>query len=343
MEYRELGKSGIRVSRLCFGSLTVGPLQAALPVEEGADVIAYAISRGVNFLDTAQYYQNYAYIRRAMQMSGKYDLVISTKSYAYSRETAREAVEEARLALNRDYIDLFMMHEQESILTLRGHQEALDYYLEMKEKGIIRAVGASMHHIAAVEGVCTLFQEDSERRLDVIHPIYNINGLGIADPLRNYKPTEISCSDIRAENGKAGRDRMTAALKKAAALGIGIFSMKPIGGGNLISQIASAFDFVLDSPFVDAVAVGMQSRDEVDANVSYFETRTFPVNTQDKLAEKIRTIHIEEYCEGCGRCAQRCGQKALRIENGHAICDRTKCVLCGYCSAVCPLFAIKVV
>ena len=47
------------VSRLAFGSLTLSPLQTSVPVEEAADIISYAFERGVNFIDTAQYYENY--------------------------------------------------------------------------------------------------------------------------------------------------------------------------------------------------------------------------------------------------------------------------------------------
>ena len=54
MTYKTLG--GIKnISKLCFGSLTVGPLQANLPVDIGAEVIAHAFDCGVNFIDTAQY------------------------------------------------------------------------------------------------------------------------------------------------------------------------------------------------------------------------------------------------------------------------------------------------
>ena len=43
MEYRNLGRTGIRVSRLCFGLLTIGPLQANLPLAEGVDLLKYAV------------------------------------------------------------------------------------------------------------------------------------------------------------------------------------------------------------------------------------------------------------------------------------------------------------
>ncbi len=322
MEYRKLGKSELYVSRLCLGSLTVSPLQANLPLEEGAAVIAYAFSRGINFTDTAQYYHNYAYLRRAMEISGKFDTVISTKTYAYTRQMAIDALEEARRELNRDVIDIFMLHEQESIHTLRGHMEALDYLLEMREKGIIRAVGASMHHVAAVRGVCELTEYPYYKFLDVIHPLFNRTGLGICDGTAND---------------------MHAAIQDAHDRGIGVFSMKAIGGGNLLADVSAAFDYVLASNYVDAVAVGMQSRDEIDANIAYFETGAFPDPLKQKLASKRRRLLIEEYCEGCGKCVKRCGQSALSLADGHAKCDTSKCLLCGYCAGVCPLFAIKVI
>ena len=126
MKYSVLGKTGIKVSRLCFGSLTVGPLQANLSVEEGGEIISYAFECGINFIDTAQLYQTYPYIKYALKKCKK-DIVISSKTYAYTREMAIQAFEQARLELDRDYIDIFMLHEQESIYTLQGHKAALDY------------------------------------------------------------------------------------------------------------------------------------------------------------------------------------------------------------------------
>ena len=52
---------------------------------------------------------------------------------------------------------------------------------------------------------------------------------------------------------------------------------------------------------------------------------------------------VHDYCEGCGRCAARCGQRAISIVNGRATIDPEKCVFCGYCARVCPQFCIKVV
>ena len=165
MEHAVLGRSGIEVSRLCLGTLTVSPLQANLPPDEGAEVLAYALEHGVTFLDTAQYYDNYEYIRLALKRTGRYDTVISSKSYCYTREMAYEAVEEARCALDRDVIDIFMLHEQESISTVRGHREALDMLYTLKSRGVIRAVGLSCHHVAAVDAAAALGLDEDKRPL----------------------------------------------------------------------------------------------------------------------------------------------------------------------------------
>ena len=112
MEYRLLGNTGLTVSRYCFGSLTMGPLGANLSPEQGAALLLSAFELGVNFIDTAEYYRNYAHIRLALQRYKKPEsIIISSKTLAPDDRSAAFAVEEARLALNRDILDIFLFHE----------------------------------------------------------------------------------------------------------------------------------------------------------------------------------------------------------------------------------------
>jgi ferredoxin len=136
---------------------------------------------------------------------------------------------------------------------------------------------------------------------------------------------------------------MEDAVRRAHDRGIGVYSMKPLGGGNLFRKAEDCLRYVLALPYVDSVAIGMQSTDEVDANLHFWENGAFTPEQTIALGEKKRHLHVDDWCEGCGKCAETCGQKALRIEDGKAVCNHERCVLCGYCSAGCPAWAIKVV
>lgn len=309
-----MGNTGLKVSRLCFGGLIIGPLQANMSVEEGARVIAGAFELGINFIDTAELYGTYPHIREAIRIS-KFKPVVASKSYAYSKESARDSVEKARREMDIDVLDIFLLHEQESRLTLRGHREALDYYLEQKEKGIIKAVGVSTHNIEVVDAAADMLE------IDVIHPLVNKAGLGIGD---------------------GTIDQMLAAVKKAFEAGKGIYSMKPLGGGNLLRSFDECLEFVLKQPFIHSIALGMQSTEEVRMNVSIFNNQDVSEDIRYALINKKRILHIDYWCNGCGNCVDRCRQKALKIADGKAEVDMDKCVLCGYCSGVCTMFAIKI-
>ena len=138
-----LGNTQIEVSRLCFGSLTMTPFQANLSVKEGAYLIEYAYNKGINFLDTAEIYENYNYIREALKGIKRENYVITTKTYAYTEKMAKGSLELALKELDTDYIDIFLLHEQESKYTIKGHYDAIKYFLKAKEQGKIRAFGIS--------------------------------------------------------------------------------------------------------------------------------------------------------------------------------------------------------
>jgi aryl-alcohol dehydrogenase-like predicted oxidoreductase len=287
----------------------MGPLQRALTVEEGARLLVYAAQNGVTMADTAQSYATYPYIRAALK---SVDIAVSTKSYAYDRETARAALEEAQTATGKDVIDLMLLHEQESLFTLRGHREALDYYTEQKIKGRIKAVGISTHYVAAVEAASRL------NEIDVIHPIFNMAGIGVVD---------------------GGASDMERAVKHAHDLGIGIMGMKALGGGHLIQRRREAFEYVFSREDIDCVAVGVQSFEEIDYVLALADGR----EPDEGLAKRERTLLVQDWCEACGNCARVCPQGALCLRDGMARVDQEKCLFCGYCVKVCKQFCIKVI
>ncbi|MDD2534724.1 MAG: aldo/keto reductase [Eubacteriales bacterium] len=329
-----LGQTGIEVSRLAFGTLTLGPVQTNLSPDRGGELLAYAFERGINFVDTAELYGTYAHIRAALRKVTK-PPIIASKCYAYDRETARKSFDQARRELDLDVIDLFLLHEQETTLTLEGHKAAFAFFLEQKAKGLIRGVGISTH---AIEPVRALTQArlgqthelwhglDSTlyREADVIHPLLNLRGLGLLD-------------------GTA--EDMVQATREAAAAGLGLYGMKMLGGGHFLKDFDAAVAFAFEQTHVAAYAVGMQSEAEIDMNCALFAGE--PVETQALEATRARRRHltIADWCTGCGNCVSRCASQALAInaQTGQAIVDETKCVLCGYCAYGCRDFCIKVI
>lgn len=315
MIYHELGRTGINVSKLCFGSLTMGPFQRNLTPAQGAALFECAFSHGVNFVDTAEIYGTYPHLREAVRL--KPDLVVCSKSYAYDRAGAEASLRKALEGIGRDYIDVFLMHEQESIHTIRGHREALEYYIEMRNKGYIRAVGLSTHYIACMDGALR------HPELQVLFPLINKRGFGIAD---------------------GTTDEMLARIRAAHAQGQGIIAMKPLGGGHLIAEREAALDYILNlDDCIDTIAIGMQSVNEVEYNCRRFSGEKPDEKLSAELAKVRRTLLIQEWCEGCGTCVAACHNHALRIENGRAVVDQSKCALCGYCARACPQFTIKVI
>ncbi|MGE5543837.1 MAG: aldo/keto reductase [Bacillota bacterium] len=314
MQYGILGATGIKVSAICFGVLTIGPLQADLDVQDGAEVISYALEKGINFLDTAESYGTYPYIREALA-TRRSKPVITSKSYAYTWQGMKESVERALDEMGLTTIDIFMLHEQENEKTLEGHREALEYLIKAKQQGLVKAIGISTHSVAGVMAAA------DHPVIEVIHPLINQGGIGIMDGT----PTT-----------------MGAAIQYARLRGKGLYAMKALGGGNLINRAYSAFQYVRNIPGLASVAVGMKSRDEVDLNIAWFNGERDP-ELEARVGSAKRRLHIESWCGGCGNCIEVCRYQALSIEDGRTTVDQSRCALCGYCAAYCPDFCIKVV
>ncbi|HHV72176.1 MAG TPA: 4Fe-4S binding protein [Clostridia bacterium] len=317
MEYNRLGQTDLVVSKLCFGALTIGPLQRNMPIEVGAEIIRHALSLGVNFIDTAELYGTYSYIKAALEKINLDNIIIATKCYAYTKECMKDSLEKALRELKRDYIDIFLLHEQESALTLKGHEEALDYLWEAKKAGLVRAIGLSTH---TVEGVIAGAECD---KIEIIHPLVNKMGIGI----------------------KGGSlEDMLKAIEYAHKQGKGLYGMKPLGGGYLYNDVEDALKFAFNNPNLASVAVGMQSKEEVEMNILIASGKPIPQNLKNRVKAKPRKIVFSNSCEGCGSCAARCPNQAITVETGLAQhIDSNKCVLCGYCVAACPEFLIKII
>lgn len=315
MKKNKLRNTNIEVSQIGFGVLTVGASQLNLSIEEGGEVIRHALERGINFLDTAQYYNTYTYIKEALK-DGKYDPVICSRSLDWSYSQMEAAIEEARQELDRDVIDIFMLHEVRSPDDFNLRSGAFRCLLDYKAKGIIKATGISTHHVDVA------FMANEIKEIDTLFPLINYESLG-----------------IRKGNDPGDKEEMALAIKEAAGLGKGVFAMKALGGGVLAEHYVKALDYVTNLPGVTSTVLGFGNIAEVDTAFDYIEGKLDQDFTPDISQKKICIDQGD--CEGCYACYDRCPNLAISINNaGLAQIDYDKCLTCGYCAPVCPVRAI---
>jgi len=316
MKKYSLGKTGITVTEMCFGALPIGPLQANKSVEKGAKLIRAALERGINFLDTAEVYKTYPYIKKALEGYIK-EIIIASKSSAKTYKEMENSIKDALTSLNRTYIDIFHLHAARvtpSVFEERAG--AFQCLKDYKSKGVIRAIGISTHVVEVVRRAAEI------EEIDIIFPIVNKLGMGIL--------------------GDSVND-MVKAISEAHKAGKGIYAMKALAGGHLIDQLEESFNFVRNIKGISSIAVGMVNQEELELNLTIFNDEEIP---QKLLTQKIKPgkrLFISSFCKGCGTCVKACPNYALSLENGKAVVDHKLCILCGYCNPVCPEFAIRII
>jgi aryl-alcohol dehydrogenase-like predicted oxidoreductase len=154
MEYRNLGRTGVRVSTLCLGCMMFGGR-----TEEGPsmDIIDRAIDAGINFLDTANVYsrgRSEEVVGRALKRNGKRDrIILATKVHGRMddddvnaagnhRQHIIRQVEESLRRLQTDYIDLYQIHRPSSDVPIDETLRALD---DLIRSGKVRYIGTSTY------------------------------------------------------------------------------------------------------------------------------------------------------------------------------------------------------
>ena len=320
MKYNKLGRTDLLVSEIGFGVLTVGHNQLDLPVDKGSEVLKYALKNGINFLDTAEYYETYPYIKKALDdlKAENSDIkpIICSKSLGSTRSDMTNAINNGLQELGIDYFDIFLMHEvrhNDSIEMRRGAFEALK---EAQESGKVKYIGISTHHVDVAKEAAMIDE------LDVLFPLINLEGLGIRD----------------GANAGAKED-MEDAIALNSKMGKGVFLMKIFGGGNLVSRYQEALNYGKSVKGSSSMMIGFGSTEEVDKAVS-FSDGTLPSDYAPNLTNKKITIDQGD-CEMCMSCIKKCPNNAIYIDDGGGLnVNHDNCLTCGYCAPVCPTRAL---
>lgn len=159
MQYRELGKTGLKISNLSFGASSLGSVFHETKEAESIKAVETAIEGGINFIDVSPYYGHYkaeTVLGKALKIIPRDKYYLSTKvgrygkdgknTWDYSGKRATESVYESMDRLNIDYIDLINVHDIEFQAALPGGlqkvcEETLPALVELKKKGVVGHVG----------------------------------------------------------------------------------------------------------------------------------------------------------------------------------------------------------
>lgn len=154
MEYRLLGKTGMKLSVLGFGASSLGGVFHSLKEEEGIQAVHTALDNGINFIDVSPYYGYYKaeqVLGKALKNIERSRYYLSTKVgrygkdgknyWDYSAKRARESVYESMERLHVDYIDLINVHDIEFADLDEVCNETLPALVELRDEGIVKHVG----------------------------------------------------------------------------------------------------------------------------------------------------------------------------------------------------------
>jgi aryl-alcohol dehydrogenase-like predicted oxidoreductase len=159
MEYRELGRTGLRISALSFGASSLGSVFHETRENESIEAVEVAIEGGINFIDVSPYYGHYkaeTVLGKALRGIPRDKYYLSTKvgrygkdgvnTWDYSARRATESVYESMERLGVDYIDLINVHDIEFQAAMEGGlqrvvDETLPALVELKQKGLVGHVG----------------------------------------------------------------------------------------------------------------------------------------------------------------------------------------------------------
>jgi len=179
MEYRRLGRSGLKVSPICLGTMMFG---GATPEAEARTIIDRARGIGINFIDTADVYNegvSEEITGRAIAAS-RHEWVLATKvanamgdgslRRGLSRKWVMQACEDSLRRLGTDFIDIYYLHKEDHETSL---EETVHAVGDLVRQGKIRYFGVSNYRSWRLAEICRICDGLGIDRPVVSQPYYN--------------------------------------------------------------------------------------------------------------------------------------------------------------------------
>jgi len=264
MEYRILGKTGLKISRMGFGGIPIQKIDA-----EGTKQLMHQLKEaGVNYIDTARGYTvSEEYLGYALEGIREH-FVIATKSMSRTKEAMAADIEISLKNLRTDYIDIYQVHNAtpEQLQQVVAPGGALEALLEAKEAGKIGHIGLTAHSLDTFKMALDMDWVET-----FMFP-YNI-------------------VETQAEK----------LIHKCAEKNIGFVDMKPLAGG-AIENGTLALRFICANPDVTVLIPGMAEAREIAENVAACSDPS-PLTAEEKAAiNEVRSLLGTNFCRRCNYC-----------------------------------------
>ncbi|MFA4016365.1 MAG: hypothetical protein RUDDFDWM_001468 [Candidatus Fervidibacterota bacterium] len=305
----------LELSQVWLGMLQIGQLQICQSVDAVVDVVTCAISLGINTFDCSSEYDGHNIVATALKMLEEEhvpQVAVVDKSRVRTYEEMEAALAESLIGFEREYIDVYMLHDVRGVKDFELREGAWKYLLEAKDMGVVHALGISTHTVEGVKLAATL------NELEIVQVPFNKFGMGIYD------------GDIHM---------MIEALMEAKANNKFVCAFKTIGGGAFFRVWKEALKFPLTHELVDFICIGATSVEEVKSIVAFVEGK---LDVEFEKGELGKRLLIADWCTECGSCVQACPYHAFVLEEGIKFEDG-KCTLCGACISVCVENALFIV
>ena len=317
MEYRILGKTGLKISRLGFGGIPIQRIDA-----EGTKTLIHQLKdAGVNYIDTARGYTvSEEYLGYALE-GIREDFVLATKSMSRTREAMAKDIETSLKNLRTDHIDLYQIHnpttaQLEQVVAPGGALEAL---LEAKAAGKVGHLGVTAHSLDTFKMALEMDWVET-----IMFP-YNI---------------------VESQGQEL--------IHQCAEKNIAFICMKPLAGG-AIEDANLSLRYICANDDVTVVIPGMAEPKELQQNLAAV-SNTAPLTEEEKAKfQQVRDQLGTQFCRRCNYC-QPC-TVGISISNvflfegylqRYGLADWAKdryaglekkasdCVGCGACEERCP-------
>jgi aryl-alcohol dehydrogenase-like predicted oxidoreductase len=243
-----LGKSGVRVTRLAFGTGSFsGQVQRDLGQEQFTRLVRYAYDQGIRFFETAETYgEMHKMLGVALKGIPRDNYRLMSKVTTREGGNPQEKIDELRKLANTEYFDVMLLHWQHSATWPTDSRRWQDGILEAESKKAVVSHGASVH------GLPALRQVPGNQWLD------------IAMIRMNHKGTRMDAEDYNTD-GLGNVSEVVTHVKQVRKEGMGVISMKLVGEGTFNREDRQrAMKFAFENAGVDCVTVGYKSTAEID-------------------------------------------------------------------------------